>query len=118
MKLPVLFVSLIAPSIAMASTPAGPPCVEIPPTAPPEVQQCLQNACKAYRVAVAACNGDSECITQAHTIYGMNVSSCWPVVLEAAPTTKEWATIWYADGTYGVAFDLWDVPEHAVTFEF
>ena len=107
--------------LAQSSQP--PPCADIPSNATPEQEVCLRNACKTFRTDWFNCNGDASCQGQAILDYNTAIQNCSPVLslftlAWPVSTQHEWATIWYADGKYGVAFDLWDVPTHAVRFGF
>ena len=89
------------------------PCRDTPPGASAELALCLATACKEYQIAVQNCP-NTACINAAWTSYLAARNEC----LIQRTTQHEWATIWYADGKFGVAFDLWDVPTHAVRFGF
>ena len=108
----IIGVSSVA-SFGQPSQPA-PPCLETPPGASNELTLCLALACKEYQVAVENCSS-TACVNGAWIDYLLARNACF---IQQTNAQHEWATIWYADGKYGVAFELWDVPEHAVRFGF
>lgn len=109
---------IVLSATANPGTPVGSACVSYDPDTPQSIIDCLEAECKVFKDAFKACNGDATCEAVARFNYGLAIAACYPSMAEAAPTTHEWATIWYADGKFGVAFDLWEVPEHATRFEF
>ncbi len=96
----------------LAAQPAQqlPPCQSPPDDASKDMVVCMGNACKAYRDAWANCDSD-ECRTLAAFQYALALGQC-------GPAQQGWATIWYFNGTYGVAFEPSAVPEGVVRFDF
>jgi hypothetical protein len=89
-------------------------CLETPPGVDQDIADCLNQECKKYQIAVSKCATDL-CKQQARSQYLDDYAGCF---VQKTNNQHEWATIWYADGKYGVAFDLWDVPVHAVRYGF
>jgi hypothetical protein len=86
-----------------------PPCQLPPEDAPKEVKDCFDSACNAYLAAYAACNGNPICEISVQFQYALALGHCG---------TERWATIWYYEGTYGVAFEEREVPSGVTRFDF
>lgn len=91
--------------------PSGPPCQEPPSGSSKEVHDCFDAACDTFTEAWNGCS-DAECRTAALAQYLIDINVCVPT------QQQPWATIWYFNGTYGVAFEPSAVPEGVVRFDY